>query len=1193
MTEKKKKNVNKEFRISSWAIDNPTIIYVLMGLFLVLGLMAYFGMARENFPEINETKIYISAPYPGNTAEDIERLIVDPLEDKLQNLSGVVEVLSTSQEDYAIITVEFDYKMDVQVAKQRVKDEVDSETSNEDWPTFNGAKVEPNVFDLSISEETPILNVNVSGNYPVDKLKEYAEYLQDEIESLKEIKEATIRGAQEREVEVAVDVYKMMAAQVNFDNVIGAINNGNMTLSAGNLVSSGQRRNIRILGEIETPEELENFVVKSENGAVYLRDIATVTFKEEDKTTYARDLTLEEGESVEDEEVSESVVMLDVKKRSGENMIEAVEQITEIIKNAETKVFPPDVKITTANDQSAKTENQVNDLVNNIIFGIILVVGVLMFFLGFKNALFVGFAIPMSMFMSFMILNLMGYTMNTMILFALIMGLGMLVDNGIVVVENVYRLMDEEGMSRIEAAKKGIGEIAFPIIISTLTTVAAFVPLGLWPGLMGQFMIYFPITLSVVLGSSLFVAIFINSMLVSKFMKTDERALSRKLLLRITLIMLPVGLLILFVGGPVRGFGSLILATIILMWVYKYLLFRAANVFQRRFLTWLENKYRNFLGWALRGWKPVVFVVGIFFLLFATFAAFGASIGAGRTAIEFFPDNKPNQIYAYIEYPEGTSIEKTNAITQEIERRIYKVFNDAQYLEKEDYNALVETAVSQVGEGAGNPQTDGGSSAEMPHRAKITATMREYKFRNKADSEELRFKVQDALKGIYPGVVITVEKDAAGPPQGYPINLELEGENYEELIAAAEKMRNYINARNVPGVDEIKIDVNRGKPGTQVLVDRQKAGELGVAVGQVGLQLRNAIFGSKAGVYKKDGEDYDIYVRFKEGQRYDNSALFNQNIIFRDPATGRIKEIPVAAVTTTKNTSSFSAIKHRDSKRVVTVYSALAAGFIDAGVVVKQIQAEMEDFKDLPEGITINYTGQIEKQAKEQNFLNSAFLGGLGLIFFLLIFQFSSISKPVIIMIAIFLSFIGVFGGIILSGSSFVIIMTMMGIISLAGIVVNNGVVLLDYTQLLVDRKEVAQGLEGKQMLDVATTKEVIIEGGRARLRPVILTAITTVLGLIPLAIGINIDFFGFFQDFDAGVYVGGDNVIFWGPLAWTVIYGLIIATFLTLIIVPLLYYSVYRIKRYLRGAAVSKPVSPLAVDYENEDIGFPIPEGE
>ncbi len=1179
MTTKQKKSVDKEFAISSWAIDNPTIIYVLMVLFLVIGMTAYLGMARENFPEINETKIYISAPYPGNTAEDIERLIVDPLEDKLQNLSGVVEVLSTSQEDYGIITVEFSEAIDVQVAKQRVKDEVDSETSNEDWPTFNNAKVEPSVFDLSIAEEMPILNVNVSGDYPVAKLKEYAEYLQDKIEGLKEIKEATIRGAQDREVEVAVDVYKMIAAQVSFDDVLRAIGNGNMTLSAGNLVSSGQRRNIRVIGEIESPDELNNFVIKSERGSpIYLKDVATVTFTEKDKTTYARDLTLNEGDSVNDTEISETVVMLEVKKRSGENMIEAVTQINEIVETAKAEVFPPDVVIRTANDQSAKTENQVNDLVNNIIFGIILVVGVLMFFLGFKNALFVGFAIPMSMFMSFMILNLMGYTMNTMILFALIMGLGMLVDNGIVVVENVYRLMDEEGLSRIEAAKKGIGEIAFPIIISTLTTVAAFVPLGLWPGLMGQFMIYFPITLSVVLGSSLFVAIFINSMLVSQFMKTEEKPLTLKFLIRTSLVMLPIGIMILFLGGDIKGFGALILVTILFMWIYRYVLKGAADVFQKRFLTWLEKLYKRFLGWAIQGKKPVFFTIGIFVLLFVTFMAFGGSISAGRTAIEFFPDNKPNQVIVYIEYPEGTAIAKTDAITKEIEKRLFKVLNDDQYLEKTDYNALVETSVSQVGEGAGNPQTDGGSAAEMPHRAKITATMREYKYRNKADSEELRFRVQDSLRDMYSGVVITVEKDAAGPPQGYPVNIELEGKDYEELIATAEKMRNFINSRNVPGVDELKINVNKGKPGKRVVIDRQKAGELGVSAGQVGLQMRRSIFGDKAGIYKKDGEDYDIYVRFKDDQRYDNSALFNQNITFRDPSNGQIKEIPIDAVTLSDDDiSSFSAIKHRDSKRVVTVYSNLAAGYTDASVVVAAVQEEMRNFKGMPDSVKVNYTGQIEEQEKEFKFLIKAFFGGLALIFFLLIFQFSSISKPLIIMIAIFLSFIGVLGGIIISGSSFVIIMTMMGIISLAGIVVNNGVVLLDYTQLLIDRKGVEQGIEGKQMLDKKTTQELIIEGGRARLRPVLLTAITTVLGLIPLAIGVNIDFFGLFQSFDPGIYIGGDNVIFWGPLAWTVIYGLIIATFLTLIIVPLLYYIVYRIKLKIRGSKATERTEEMA----------------
>jgi multidrug efflux pump len=1144
----KKKQVDKEFRLSSWAIDHSTVIWVMVAIFLALGIGAYFSMPRENFPEINETKIYISTPYPGNTAEDIERLIVDPLEDKLRNISNVVEILSTSQEDYSIITVEFDENITVNQAKQKVKDEVDSETANEDWPTFNGAKVDPNVFDLSMSEEMPILNINISGDYPVDRLKEFAEYLQDEIEDLPEIKAADIRGAQEKEVEVAVDIYKMMAAQVSFDDVINSIRNENMTVSAGNLISSGQRRTIRILGEIEDPSELKSFVVKTENGfAVYLRDIADVRFEEEDKTTYAR-------------EFGKSVVMLDVKKRSGKNMIEAVEKIDQILVES-ANVLPPDLTITKANDQSEKTVNQVSDLVNNIIFGIILVVGVLMFFLGFRNALFVGFAIPMSMFMSFMILSALGYTMNTMILFALIMGLGMLVDNGIVVVENVYRLMEEEGMSRIQAAKKGIGEIAFPIIISTVTTVAAFVPLGTWPGVMGEFMIYFPITLSVVLGSSLFVAIFINSMMVSQFMEIEEKVLTIKQLIRLSLIMVPLGLFIFFVGGAVSGLGSLMIVVAIMFWIYRYFLKRSALVFQKKIMVRVERSYQRFLTWALGGKKPVLFVVGIFTILMLTFIGFGASVGAKRTGIEFFPDNTPNQIIVYIEYPEGTDIDKTNVITKKIEQQVYEVVNNPEFIEGDNYNFLVESAVSQVGEGAGNPETDGGSTAEMPHRAKITATMREYKFRNGKDSEVLRSRVQEVLKGVYPGVAISVEKDAVGPPVGYPINIELEGNSYEELIATAEKMRNFINTKNIDGIEELKIDVNKGKPAMQVVVDRQKSGELGVAAGQIGNQLRRSLFGEKAGVYKKDGEDYDIYVRFDKNERYNTSALFDQNITFRDQASGKIKEVPVSAVATQKNISSFSAIKHRDTKRVVTVYSALAPGYTDAAAVVEQIQNEMQSFTEKPDSVGIDYTGQIEEQNKQMSFLMGAFFAGLGLIFLILIFQFSSISKPTIIMIAIFLSFIGVFGGILITGASFVIMMTMMGIISLAGIVVNNGVVLLDYTQLLIDRRIVELDLPDNALLPKEDIKDIIVKGGRARLRPVILTAITTVLGLIPLAIGVNIDFFSLFSEFDANFYLGGDNVIFWGPLAWAVIYGLIIATFLTLIIVPTLFFIIYRIK--------------------------------
>ncbi|MFV9551598.1 efflux RND transporter permease subunit [Algibacter sp. PT7-4] len=1155
--DKKKKKVNKEFGLSSWAINNKTTMYVLIALILFLGAGAYFSMPRESFPEIKETKIYISSVYPGNTAEDIEKLITDPIEDKLKTVSNVVEITSTSQEDYSIVIVEFDENISVEAAKQKVKDEVDSETSGEDWPTFNGAKVEPNVFDLSMSEEIPILNINISGDYPVDKLKEFGEYLEDEIEGLQEIKQVDIRGAQEKEVEVAVDIYKMMAAQVSFDDIINTISRENMTMSAGNLITSGQRRTIRILGEIENPNELENFVIKAEhNKSIYLKDVAKVTFKDEDKTTYAR-------------EFGTPVVMLDVKKRAGKNMVAAAEQIQVLVKDALDNKFPPDLTVTIANDQSSKTIGQVDDLVNNIIFGIILVVTVLMFFLGFKNALFVGFAIPMSMFMSLMILNYLGYTMNTMILFGLIMGLGMLVDNGIVVVENVYRLMSEEGMSRIEAAKKGIGEIAFPIIISTATTVAAFIPLGLWPGVMGQFMIYFPITLSVVLGSSLFVAIFFNSVLVSQYMTIEDKNMPLKSIIKLSIIVGGIGLLILFFGGAYRGLGTLMVITVVLLWVYRLFLRSWANGFQNKILPRWERVYEKSLRFALSGKKPGIITVVTIILLFIAFMGFGASVGSQRTKVEFFPDNTPNQIIVYIEYPEGTDIKKTNAITKDIEQRVYKIINNEAYMHGH-FNFLTESAVSQVGEGAGNPQTDGGSAAEMPHRGKITATMREYKFREGADSQELLKKVQEDLKDVYPGVAISVEKDAVGPPAGYPINVELEGEDYGELIATAEKMRDFINSKNIQGIDELKIDVNKSKPSMQVVVDRKKAGELGVTSGQVGQQLRNSIFGAKAGIYKEDGEDYDIYVRFNEENRYNTSAIFNQRITFRDMASGQIKEIPISTVAKQSNSSGFSAIKHKDVKRVVTLYSALASGYTDAGAIVSKIQHEMQSFTEQPEGVKIDYTGQIEEQNKQMAFLMGAFFTGLGLIFFILIFQFNSVSKPGIIMLAIFLSLIGVFGGIVATGSSFVIMMTMMGIISLAGIVVNNGVVLLDYTQLLIDRRKVKNNLEDNQYLDKNELIEAIVKGGKARLRPVLLTAITTILGLIPLATGLNINFFTLFSEFDANIYMGGDNVIFWGPLAWTVIYGLFVATFLTLIVVPILFYLVTKFKMWLYKDRVS-----------------------
>ncbi|WP_203294607.1 efflux RND transporter permease subunit [Luteirhabdus pelagi] len=1137
------KNPYKEFKISSWAIDNKMTVYVIIAIIMFLGAFAYYTMPRESFPEIVETKIYVSSVNPGNSAEDVEKFITEPLEEEFSDIGGVKEITSTTLQDYSIVIVEFEEDIEIPTAKQRVKDKVDLVKAETTWPTMdNGAKVEPNVFDLNLSEEQPILNINLTGDYPTQQLKDYAEYLQDKIELLPQIKEASIRGAEDMEVEIAVDIYKMTASKVSFTDIVNAVRGENNTISGGNVISNGVQKNIRIIGEIDDPQELQNVVVKRDGGIIFLKDIADINFKEKDATTFAR-------------EYGEPVVMLDVKKRAGKNMIEAVEQIKEIIEVEQEEYLPEGLHISLSNDQSIKTQNQVDDLVNNIIFGVILVVLVLMFFLGFRNSLFVGFAIPLSMLMSLFILSSFGFTLNTMVLFGLVMGLGMLVDNGIVVVENVYTLMSE-GMPRNKAAKQGMGEIAWPIIASTATTLAAFFPLGLWPGLIGKFMIFFPITLSVVLGSSLFVALIINSMLTSRFMQTEEESLTKRKLVRWSLILAGVGAILLVAGfsldvAGLRGFGNLAILSAIMLWVYKYFLSRAVDYFQFTALKKLENLYERTLKYALRGRKAYLFFFGTIGMLFLSFVL----VGVAQPNVLFFPENEPNQIITYIEYPQGTDIEKTNELTKKIEQRIYKAIE--KYEDEDGYNFMVESAISQVGEGAGNPQTDGGQSNEMPHKGKVTLSMREFQDRRGVKSSTVLAEVRDAVKG-FPGASVIVEKDAAGPPVGYPINIELKGEDYEEMLRQAEDMRDYIENLGVAGIEELKIDVNKAKRELDIRVDREKAGRLGVSTAAVGQTIRRAIYGEEISTYKEGDDDYEINVRFADEYRYDESALFNQPVTFRNNQ-GQLIQVPISSLIEKKNTASFSSIKRKDLKRVITLYSNVLGGY-NPTEIVNQLKSELKNY-EMPDDISYSFTGEQEEQAENMSFLLLALFYAMGGILLILVAQFNSLSKPLIILMAIVLSLVGVFLGLVIFGMDFVIIMTMMGIISLAGIVVNNAIVLIDYTQILIDRKKQDLEMEYDSLLTKKQYFEVIVAGGKSRLRPVLLTAITTVLGLIPLAVGLNIDFFGLFTDYDPAIYIGGDNVIFWGPLAWTVIFGLIFATFLTLVVVPVMFYLVNRAK--------------------------------
>lgn len=1192
--------IKKYFKISSWAIDNRMTVFVIMAILLIGGVMAYSGMPREAFPEVIESKIYISSVYPGNSAEDVEKLITKEIEDETKNISGVSKITSTSLQDYSMIIVEFDDDITPDDAKLKVQDKVDAVTAQPDWPVLDrGGKVDPSVFDLNFAEMVPIMNINLTGDYTADQLKKFGEYLQDKIEALPEIKEANIRGVQDKEVEVAVDIVKMTAADVTIGQIAGAIQNENVTISAGEVISNDVKRNIRIIGELESPNELETVIVKNENGPVYLRDIAKVKFREKDKTTYAREYT-------------SPVVMLDVNKKSGRNMLEASDKIAEIIEESQESHFPEDLKITVTNDQSSKTRAQVSELENSIIFGVLLVVSVLMFFLGFRNAVFVGIAIPLSMLMSFILLSSFGFTLNTMVLFASVMGLGMLVDNGIVVVENVYRLMDQ-GVPRFEAAKQGVGEIAWPIIASTATTLAAFLPLGLWPGVMGKFMIYFPVTLGTVLGSSLFVALVINSMLTSVFMKTEENEMKRGGLIKVSgalaifgillavsgaieseqiiaglgslgllvgaiislmgwmnrkktkrlklgLRILGIGILFSVLGqlgspGAFTGFGNLFILLAILLWAHKYLLLPLSNKFQYSWLPKLEAAYGGFLSMALRGRNAYIFFFGTFSLLILAFVA----MAIAQPKTEFFPDNQPNQAIVYIEYPEGTDIEKTRRITEDIEEKVIAVLDE--YNEEVDgttYNFMAESIISQVGEGAGNPQTDGASQNETPQKGKVTVSFREFKFRRGILSSDVLTQIRDAVTG-YPGVSIIVDKDQQGPPAGPPINLEISGDDYTELMAMATEIRDMINESSIPGIEELKMDVNVNKPEMEVYVDREKAGKLGISTGQIGQFLRDAVYGREVSSFKDDKDDYKINVRFDIDGRYDENVLFNQYISFKDQNTGKQKRIPISSVVTRRNTATFSSIKRKNSKRVITVYSNVLEGY-NANEIVQKLDPIVAKY-DFPEGTDYRFTGEQEEQAKNMAFLSQALLIAIALIMLVIVAQFNSISKPVIILSAVILSFIGVLFGLVLSGSSFVVIMTMLGIISLAGIVVNNAIVLIDYTQLLIDRRKAELGLGDGDLLTREDYFDAIVAGGKSRLRPVLLTAITTVLGLIPLAIGFNIDFFSLFTEFDAKIYFGGDNSIFWKPMSWTIIYGLSFATFLTLVIIPVMFYLLNRAK--------------------------------
>lgn len=1166
----------KEFALSTLSVNNRKTVYLIIAIILIGGISSYMNMSRESFPEVQIPEIYVNVPYPGNSPDIIQDKVIKPLEKELNTIQGVEKIEATAIQDFGIVKVEFDFSINPDEAKKLVEDALSDARSDKDFA--QDLPVNPTVAKMDMNE-MPILNINISGDYPVQFLKEKAEYLKDKIEGLPEINAADIRGVQEQKLKVEIRKYDAEAKQVSFHDVETAIQNDHLAIGAGNLKVDGIDHFVIIDGKFKSEEELKNLVVKHEaSDDIRLYEVADVSFGDVDTVSFAR-------------QSGNPVVMIDVKKRGGANIINAIDQVKEIVDEAwGTEIPKKTIDITLTNDQSNQIRSQISNLENSIIFGVLLVVGVLLFFLGLRNSLFVGIAIPLSMFMSFAFLSAAGVTLNIMVLFSLVLALGMLVDNGIVVVENIYRLMDEEGMNSFEAAKKGVGEVALPIIASTATTLAAFIPLALWPGIMGEFMKYLPITLMIVLGSSLFIALVINPVLTAVLMKVEQTVPKKKRTIIIFISTLIISIMFYVLSNILMG--NIFMTVAVFTILNTFVLVPLSLKFQETFLPYLEGKYRNALRWIMKGKRPIWIFFGTFGLLFLSFFL----VGAFPPKVLFFPDNQPNYLNIFIEHPSGTEIGVTNETTIEVKNIIQDVLkeNSVEYrgesipyfdlvdlvkIKKDgriigyDTVPFVQSVIEQVGKGTADPM-EGPSYGETPHKARITVSFCEFSHRKGANTALVMEQIQAALKNwSYADVKIIVGKEANGPPQEPPVNIEVSGsENYKDLVQAAEQIRVFLDKKHTKGVQKLTTNVELNKAEIRIDLDREYLRRNGMSTGQIASTIRTALFGKDIASYNKpnDDESYDLNLRLGSEFRGDVDALLDQKVMFMNNR-GQKLNIPIRSVVKDVRVEyTNSSIERIDLENIVTVFSNVDQG-VNANEIVDELKLFMEDF-DLSEagklfkeaGYEYEFTGQLVDQEKEMAFLSSALLIAVFLILLIIVMQFNSFSTPIIILFSVILSLVGVFMGIFITRDDFVIIMTMIGIISLAGIVVNNAIVLVDYTNLLRTRKRKELGLKETDLLSNSEILDAIIQGGKTRLRPVLLTAITTILGLVPLATGMNINFFTLYTDLDPQIFFGGDNAIFFGAMSWTVIYGLTFSTFLTLIVVPIMYYLLYRFKLWI-----------------------------
>jgi multidrug efflux pump len=1139
----------KQFGPTSWAIDNRTAIYIIAILISVYGLIRFNSMPKEQYPDIVVPTISITTVYIGNAPKDIENLVTRPIEKQLKGISGVKvkKIQSTSQADYSLIVVEFDTDVKTEIAKQKVKDAIDK--ARTDLPT--DLTQEPDVQEFAFSE-FPIMFVNISGDYDGIKLKEFADKMQDRFEELSEITRAEIVGAPEREIQVNVDPYKMSAARVSFTDVENAISRENNDITGGLIEVGDMKRTLQIKGQFATAADMENIVVRSsaQGATVYLRDIARIIDTIREKDSYAR---LD----------GKNVVTLNIVKRAGENLIDAADKIKEAVAEMQTKEdLPKDLKVVITGDQSKLTKTSFNELINTIIIGFVLVLLILMFFMGVTNAFFVALSVPLSVFVAFLFLPVADWiigtdvTLNFIVLFALLFGLGIIVDDAIVVIENTHRIYGNGKIPIVRSAKEAAGEVFIPVLAGTATTLAPFFPLLFWKGLIGKFMIYLPTILILTLAASLIVAFIFNPVFAVSFMKPEgkEHEKPKKAVFRNKwfLVFLIAGVLLHLVG--MHGIANFLLLMAVLMIFNAYVLNGIIHAFQKKVLPGIMDRYEKLLRWVLQGKRPVWAFISLFGIFIVSLLALMVR-GNKQT---FFPSGDPNFVYVYLKLPVGTDVKYTDSITHVLEQRVLKV------LEKDKPGvpgSIVESVIANVAVSANNPRDN--NRSVQSNLGRIQVSFVEYEKRHGKSSMPYKEEIRKVVQGI-PGTSVEVAQEDGGPPTDPPVNVEVTGDNFESIAAVATDLFNYLDTNRVEGIENLQPDVDLNNPEITVNVDRKRAMLEGVSTGQIGMEIRTAVFGKEVSKIKDGEDEYKIQLRYSDLMRNNITDVMNMRITFMDMNTMQVKSIPVSAVATIDYTNTTGGVKRKNVKRTIQLQGNVPDPTAVARVNA-ELQVKIDDYlaqAKVPADVTIKLTGQSEQEKETNTFLVTAFLIAIGLIFLILILQFNSMSKPFIVITEIFFSVIGVLIGYAITGMTIATIMLLVGIVGLAGIVIKNGILIIEFTD----------ELRGRGM----RTREAAVQAGRIRIIPVLLTAVATILGLLPLAVGFNIDFAGLFQHFSPNIFFGGDSVVFWGPLSWTIIFGLIFSFFLTLMMVPSMYIIAERLKRPMQKFYGTKFVALL-----------------